>query len=111
MPEGPATAALTTAEQPTEEVASTMDEAADAVGDAAEQAAEAGLDTLSTRLAALETELRGHLQHPHGSEAAPIAAASETVVTPIATEAVEVAVPEPVVKPKKLHPYQRMRFF
>lgn len=108
MPEeGPATTVVETVEKPPEAVAATMDDAADTVSEAAEQAAEAGLDGLANRLSALETELRGHLQHPHGSEGV---AASETVATPVAAEAVEVEVPEPVVKPKKLHPYQRARF-
>lgn len=107
--EGPATAVVEAAEQPTEAVAETMDDAADLVREAAEQATEEGQDELAKRLGALEVELRGHLQHAHGSET-PAVAASETVATPVAAEAVEVAVPEPVVKPRKLHLYQRARF-
>lgn len=102
---GPAETVVTTAEAPTEQVAEQMDEAAQAVGDAAEAAAEEGLDGLANRLRQIETTLQGHLQHPH-DHSEPVVA--ETVATPVAAETVEVAVPEPVVKPRKLHIFQRM---
>ena len=101
--EGLATGTIATAEQPTEAVAQQMDEAADAVGEAAEAAAEEGQDVLANRLHALETTLRGELQHHIDSDHA------KPVVTEGTVEVVETQVPEPVVKPKKLHWYQRTR--
>lgn len=101
MPEdGLATETVAVIEQPTEQVAETMDDAADKVADAAKEAAESGNDALANKLSEVETLLRGHLQH-HADEDALIEQA-DTVE--------EVIVPESVVKPEKVHWYSRLRF-
>ncbi len=100
MPEAAplATYTVTAEEQPTEAVAAQKDDAADAVAEAAVGAADAGQDGLAKQLHDLEVTLRGELQHHVAEDHKKPEAVIETV---------ETDVPETVVKPTKLHWYQR----